>query len=195
MTSTNPFAGKDNPGIPERQKPRRGQRGLPKRSTPENIENWERDVECVRMRKLSIDWDTIRETLGYTSNGHAHDRYLHVLREYPRDDVEDMRDMELLAIEKKMNQLEDKCAQGDSRSIEVWNKLSERKAKLYGIDAPERKEISVLTNDLVEQALAAGRAELARVTAALPPKMIEMVQSGADTYETVTPPNHPSNGR
>lgn len=165
--STNPFAGDDKPGVPPRQN-RRGQRGLPKRSTPENISTWERDVECVRMRKMNVDWDTITATLGYASNGHAHDRYLHVLKEYPRDDVETMRDAELIAIELKMNQLEDKCGQGDSRSIEVWNKLSERKAKLCGWDQPERKEVTVLTEDVVDKALREAQQELERLTNNIP---------------------------
>lgn len=152
MASNNPFADKEPQSVPPRPN-RRGQRGLPKRSTPENISTWERDVECVRLRKQNVDWDTITERLGYSSNGHAHNRYLHVLKEYPRDDVETMRDAELIAIEMKMNQLEQKCSQGDSRSIEVWNKLSERKSKLCGWDQPERKEVTVLTKDAVEQAI------------------------------------------
>ncbi len=161
MDSGNPFE-ESKVNIPER-KVRRGQRGLPKRSTPENIENWERDVQCVRLRKQNVDWDTITERLGYASNGHAHDRYLHVLREYPRDDVETMRDAELIAIELKMNQLEDKCEQGDSRSIEVWNKLSERKAKLCGWDQPERKEVTVLTQDVFDKEYQKAEEELRRL--------------------------------
>lgn len=150
--SNNPFADKEPQSVPPRPN-RRGQRGLPKRSTPENISTWERDVECVRLRKMAVDWQTITERLNYSSPGHAHSRYLWVLKEYPREDVEQMRDAEILAIELKKNQLEAKCAAGDSRSIEVWLKASERLSRLIGGDAPERKEVTVLTKDAVEQAI------------------------------------------
>jgi hypothetical protein len=191
MASTNPFAGKDNPGIPERQKPRRGQRGLPKRSTPEAIKNWERDVECVRLRKADVDWHDIVEMLGYNSIGHAESRYKHVLKEYPREDAEAMRDLEILAIKHARSCLADKVKAGDVRAIEVFFKGSDRLCELVGINAPERKEITVLTQDMVEQALLASKVEWERLSASLPPKMIEMVQSAPGSYETVTRDDHP----
>jgi hypothetical protein len=116
------------------------------------------------MRKAEIDWNTIAETLGYASPGHAHDRFLAVLRAYPRDDVEDMRNLELDRIEKTARALEDHIASGGDRVVraaEVWNKLSERRAKLMGLDRPEKKEITVLTKDTVAAAIERLNAEMA----------------------------------
>jgi hypothetical protein len=100
------------------------------------------------------------ERLGYASKGHAHDRYLAFMREYPRDDVETMRDLELDRIEKVARALEPKVEQGDVRAAEVWNKLSERRSKLMGLDKPERREVTVITEDAVDKAIREVREEL-----------------------------------
>lgn len=113
----------------------------------------ERDLECVRLRKQGVDWDTIAERLDYSSRSHAHDRFVKVMRDYPRDDVVEMRDLEIERIEQAMAEmiaimLDPTAKHPDRiRAAEVWNKLSERLARLGGLDKPERKELTVLTKD------------------------------------------------
>lgn len=141
-------------------------RGMPtpkRNSSPANIARWERDLKCVEMRKAEIDWPTIVATLGYASTGHAHDRFLAVMRAYPRDDVEDMRNLELDKLEKTARALEKQIAAGGDRVVraaEVWNKISERRSKLMGLDRPEKKEITVLTKDTVAAAIEKLNAEM-----------------------------------
>jgi hypothetical protein len=115
------------------------------------------------MRKAEIDWPTIVATLGYASTGHAHDRFLAVMRAYPRDDVEDMRNLELDKLEKTARALEEQIAAGGDRVVraaEVWNKISERRSRLMGLDRPEKKEITVLTKDTVAAAIEKLNAEM-----------------------------------
>jgi hypothetical protein len=103
-----------------------------------------------------VDWDTIAERLGYASKGHAHTRFLAFMRQYPRDDVETMRDLELDRIEQTCRALEVRIARGGDDSVraaEVWNKLSERRSKLMGLDKPERREVTVLTDDVVTKSI------------------------------------------
>jgi hypothetical protein len=134
-------------------------------SSPKDIERWERDYQCVQMRRAEVDWDTIVERLGYSSTGHAHNRFVAFMRAYPRDDVETMRDLELQRIEKTAMALEPRIAAGGPdavRAAEVWNKLSERRSKLMGLDKPERKEITVLTEDVVDKAIREAQEEMER---------------------------------
>jgi hypothetical protein len=133
-------------------------------TSPADAERWERDYQCVQMRRAECDWNTIVEKLGYSSTGHAHDRWMAFMRAYPRDDVEAMRDLELDRIEKTCKALEPKIAEGDVRAAEVWNKLSERRSKLMGLDKPERKELTVLTEDVVDKAIREAREELERTS-------------------------------
>lgn len=130
------------------------------RSKPEDIARWERDYECVKMRRANVDWDTIVEKLGYASKGHAHNRFVAFMRAYPRDDVETLRDLELDRIERVRVALEPRVNAGDPRAAEVWNKLSERLSKLCGLDKPERKEVTVLTEDAVDHAIRQAREEM-----------------------------------
>jgi hypothetical protein len=73
-----------------------------------------------------------------------------------------MRDLELDSIEQKMRQLEPKCEASDARAIEVWNKLSERRSKLMGLDKPERREVTVMTEDALDKAIREAREEMER---------------------------------
>jgi hypothetical protein len=126
------------------------------RTKVNEIERWERDAECVRMRKACLDWDTIVEKLGYSSRGHAHDRFIAMMRNYPRDDVEQMRDLELDRIDLACQQLAPAIRAGGMvgvKAIEAWNKLSERRSKLMGLDKPDRRELTVLSKDTVSAAI------------------------------------------
>lgn len=49
---------------------------------------------------------------------------------------------------------------GEPRAIEVGVKLLERLAKLWGLDAPTRKVLEVVTESVVDEAIAALEAEL-----------------------------------
>lgn len=135
-------------------------------TTAAAIERWERDYKCVQMRRAEHEWQTIADTLGYGSPQAAHKQFMSFLRAYPRDDVEQMRDLELQRIELRCRQLDGKCAAGDPRAIEVWNKLSERRSKLMGLDRPERREVTVLSKDTVSAAIEKLNAEMAVKAAA-----------------------------
>lgn len=126
-------------------------------------------MKCVEMRKAEIDWHTIADALGYASPGHAHNRFMVVMRLYPRDEVEVARDLELDRIEKTCRSLEPIIAAGGRdavRAAEVWTKLSERRAKMCGYDKPERRELTVMSSDAVEQAIEKLNAEMAAKAAA-----------------------------
>lgn len=152
---SNTEASPETPRVTTRRSLPRSGRNAPfgSKSKPADIERWERDYECVKLRRAEVDWDTIVEKLGYASPGHAHNRFVAFMRAYPRDDIEQMRDLELDRIEKTARALEPRVAQGDVRAAEVWNKLSERRAKLMGLDKPERRELTVLTEDVVDKAI------------------------------------------
>jgi hypothetical protein len=154
-----------------RGRPSRKGRG---RTSPAAILRWERDYKCVKMRLAECDWQTIVETLGYSSTGHAHDQFMSFMREYPRDDVEAMRNLELDRLEKTCRALQPRIDQGDPRACEVWNKLSERRAKLMGLDKPERRELTVLTEDVIDRAIREATEAMERSTAAAQEAGIEL---------------------
>lgn len=168
------------PAEGEKAKPDRRRVGGPYGSKPEDIARWERDHQCVQMRRECVDWDTIAQTLGYSSRGHAHNRFVAFMRAYPRDDIEAMRDLELDRLDKQCNALQSRCEQGDPRAIEVWNKLSERRAKLMGLDKPERKELTVLTEDVVDKAIREATEAMERATASAQASGIDVPTVFAD---------------
>lgn len=139
----------NTPEAPAKSSTKRGRM----RTTLSDLERRERDLKCVEMRKQAIDWQTIADTLGYASTGHAHDRFVKIMMDYPRADVEQMRDLEVERLERDMAALTKIIADDRSkpseiiRAVEVRTKVSERLARLTGQDRPERKQLTVVTND------------------------------------------------
>lgn len=160
-----PMPPKRGPGRPRKDPnvPRAPRKKKPhQRTDPAAIRRWERDWECVKMRRQDIDWPTIVETLGYSSIGHAHDRCAAFMRNYPREDAETLRDMEMMRLDEAAKALRPRIEDGDPRAVEVYVKVSERRSKLGGLDAPERKQLTVITEDVVNQQIMQARAELAQ---------------------------------
>lgn len=137
--------------------PKRRRRSNNQRTGMNALETWQRDYKCVQMRKAGHDWESICATLGYYDHSHASRRLMGFLKETVREDVDELRELEMQRLDEKILQLEDIILQGGNgaaRAIEIWNKLSERRSKLMGLDRPEKKEVTVLTADTMDAAIA-----------------------------------------
>jgi hypothetical protein len=97
-------------------------------------ERWDRDLQCVRLRRQHIEWDTIVEQLGYSSTGHAHDRWMAMLKAYPKTDVELARQQESDRLDMAARALIVRVRKGEMRAIEAYLNISKRRARLEGLD-------------------------------------------------------------
>lgn len=61
------------------------------KTSPEAIARLERDTKCVELRKAGLTFQEIAQRLGHASAGHARDRFLVMLREFPSETVEETR--------------------------------------------------------------------------------------------------------
>lgn len=154
----------EKPADPKPSNPRaRARRTVPpnrSRTTPEAIASWERAHKAVQLRRQGLMWDDIAGQLGYASRSSAYEAARRFMRDYPREDAEALRDMETDRIDQVQTSLWPRVLSGDPRAVEVWTKLSERRSKLMGLDKPERKEVTVLTEDAVDHAIRQAREEM-----------------------------------
>lgn len=130
------------------------------RMTPDAVERWERAHQAVQLRRSGLMWDEIAERCGYSNRGSAYNAAKKFMHDYPREDAEALRDMETDRIDQVQTALWPRVLSGDPRAVEVWTKLSERRSKLMGMDKPERKEVTVLTEDAVDHAIRQAREEM-----------------------------------
>lgn len=128
--------------------PRQGQRKL----TPETIECKERAVKAVELRKNGLTFRSIAEQVGYNSPQAAYDAVKRLLRETLREPADELRTLELERLD-AMWQAHYLAAQaGDVQAIGACMKLMERRARLLGLDAPEKKDV---TADITARSLPA----------------------------------------
>ncbi len=61
--------------------------------------------------------------------------------ELTRESAEEVRSTELDRLDRALHAIENAILAGDTRAIDTMLKLSERRAKLLGLDAPEKHDI------------------------------------------------------
>ena len=75
------------------------------------------------------------------------------LREIPAQNVEILRTEHDAMLRMLFSKLKLRIDKGEPRAIEVGVKLLERLAKLYGLDAPTRQVMQVITEEAVDRAI------------------------------------------
>lgn len=138
--------------------------------TPEETELRKRAI--VAARRAREPFDAIGATHGITAQ-RANQIYWAALKEIPNQDVVQHRAEESELIDRATSALlaiaEDPDVSARSR-IEAWSAVRgwcEHKARLLGLNAPVRREVTVLSESVVDQALAEVAAEHARKAAEL----------------------------
>jgi hypothetical protein len=165
-TTTDPHISGDRKHVNPRA---RGRRTIPPNRSPtrpEAIETWEKARQALQLRRTGMLWDDIAEAVGYKSRSGAYQAVRRFMKEYPREDAESLRDMEADRLDEAQQALWPAVLRGEIRATEVWVKLSERRSRLLGTDKPERKEVTVLTEDVVDKAIREAREEMERAARA-----------------------------
>jgi hypothetical protein len=113
------------------------QNGRPagKAPSPEVID---KEILVVSLRRQGLTWDQISDQVGYSSPSSSRDAYLRASRRVIRDDIEDIRNLELDRLDVAMNGIWIGVQSGDTQSIVLMLKIMDRRAKLLALDAPRR---------------------------------------------------------
>lgn len=124
----------------------------------------ERRAEVIALRRKGWNFREIAEKLG-TSLATAYKDYEQVIAETPVPHLEEYRAEEVSRIEYAIRNLMDIALSEDSKvttyaRIQAWNSIrdwSERKARLLGLDAPEK--ILSVSVDMLDQMIMQAEAE------------------------------------
>lgn len=104
----------------------------------------DQQIQCYELRLTGMSIEAIAKATGIARST-VHDRIQAEITGRVQPLAEEVRKMELDRLDRWLEKLNDQIAQGYqvARSIEVAIRVSERRAKLLGIDAPERVEATV----------------------------------------------------
>jgi hypothetical protein len=127
----------------------------------------ERRRAAVQLRISGKSWQEIADLLGYSSKGAACTDVRRALESAVKKlsiPLEAHRQLELDRLDAMQNALWADVLDGDTKAIDTSLKLMDRRAKLLGLDAPQRHELTLEAIDAaladVEQQLAAARSEV-----------------------------------
>lgn len=130
-------------------------RPLPNRTPAHQTRFAERRRAAVEMKIGGKTWREIADTLGYDSRATAYGDVMRGLQKAVAElsiPLEEYRQLELDRLDAMQDALWVKVLDGDTKAIDTTLRLMDRRAKLLGLDAPQRME-GVLTIDAIDAAI------------------------------------------
>lgn len=108
-------------------------------STAKDDEILVRQERAMGLRVSGLSYLKVAEVIGVSVGTAFNDCAAARKRiiEQTRESAEEVRSIELDRLDRALHALEAKILEGDTRAIDTMLKLSERRAKLLGLDAPE----------------------------------------------------------
>lgn len=100
----------------------------------------ERQRQAIQLRQAGATYQQIAEQLGYSSASGAHAAVKKAMDEFPREDVETLREVDNARLNSMLLTLWPLVQKGDFGAMDRALRIMERIAKLNGTDAPLRSE-------------------------------------------------------
>jgi hypothetical protein len=111
-----------------------------------------RRATALELRISGHSYRDIADSMG-CADSTAYELVQSALREIPAQNVEILRTEHDAMIRLLLSKLKPRIDKGEPRAIEVATKLLERLAKLWGLDAPTRQIMQVITEEAVDRAI------------------------------------------
>lgn len=105
---------------------------------PDKLKAHERAVQAFELRKNGASLRQIAEQLGYADPSGAHKAIMTLLKRERVEAVEDYRKVELARLDAMLLAIASQVRSGHLGAIDRALKIMERRAKLLGLDAPEK---------------------------------------------------------
>lgn len=112
------------------------------KTNPDTIASRLKAVKAMELRMEGLPFTEIARQVGYNSQQAAHDAVKRALLRTEREPADRLRELELARLD-VLWQAQFMIAQvGDVQALSACLRIMERRAKLIGLDAPERKEVT-----------------------------------------------------
>jgi hypothetical protein len=125
----------------------------PPRSSPRIIADKEKAQQAIELRKAGANYEQIAAQLGYATRGSAQRAVKRLLQANAAEAVEDLRTLEDGRLDDMLSAIYKAAKDGDLPTIDRVLRIAERRAKLWGLDAPAQvqntnvEEITVVFAD------------------------------------------------
>lgn len=110
--------------------------------TPQALSNKETAIQALALRKTGATYEQIAAHLGYSNRQSANRAVLRLLAAHEAENVADLRTLENMRLDDLLFAVYKAAKSGDLGAIDRALRIMERRAKLLGLDAPVKQEIS-----------------------------------------------------
>ena len=104
------------------------------------IEAYEKDQHALELRKEGHTYESISEQLGYSTPSASYKAVMRRLKEVDRPAVSMLRELEVQRLDAMLYAVWNDVLQGDAGAVSTALKISERRSRLLGLDAPHTVE-------------------------------------------------------
>jgi hypothetical protein len=104
------------------------------------IEGYEKDQKALELRKEGHSYESISEQLGYSTRSASYKAVMRRLRDMDRPAVSMLRELEVQRLDAMLYAVWNDVLQGDANAVTTALRISERRSRLLGLDAPHSTE-------------------------------------------------------
>lgn len=98
-------------------------------------------LRALELRTHGFSYEDIAQNVGFANRQNAHRAVKKAMEHLPQEATRDMRDVELLKLDRLESSLWSQAESGDTASVTAILKVMERRAKLTGLDKPIKVDI------------------------------------------------------
>ena len=110
------------------------------RKKGKTMESYEKDQRALELRKEGLTYDEISGQLGYATPSASYKAVMRRLRDIDKPAVAMLRELEVQRLDAMLSAVWDRVLQGDAGAVSTALKISERRSRLLGLDAPHTIE-------------------------------------------------------
>lgn len=104
----------------------------------------ERERQVIELRRAGCTWDDIARQIGYANRKSAHEAFNRAMRRTLHDaGVDELRALEGERLDRLQRAVWTKAMNGDLPAVHTVLRVMERRAKLFGLDAPIQVGVTV----------------------------------------------------
>lgn len=107
-----------------------------------HLRNHERDMQAMRLRIAGESYPAIAQQLGFNSKQAAFKAVNSLLKRQESEEVEEMRKIEGMRLDADYMAMNNAAKIGEPSVIAVRTRISERRSRLFGLDAPTKQEVT-----------------------------------------------------
>lgn len=108
----------------------------------------EKERKAIELRRAGYTYDEIAQAIGYADHTGARDAVTRAIRRATNEaGVGELRQQELDRLDRLQRSVWTNAIQGDLQAVATVLRIIDRRAKLLGLDAPVKQEITVETLD------------------------------------------------